>query len=85
VPMAGAASAVVGVESVKGSELDVPFELVTVILAVPGNAGSEAGMAAVTCVALTKVVACGAPFQFTTASLVRFVPFTVSVKPCALQ
>ena len=35
--------------------------------------------------AFTKVVVCVAPFQFTSASLVKLVPFTVSVKPCALQ
>jgi hypothetical protein len=42
-------------------------------------------MAAVNCVALTKVVGCAVPFQFTTESLVIFDPVTVSVKPCALQ
>lgn len=83
--IAGAARAVVGVESVKGNDGDVPMEFVTVIAAVPGKAGCEAGIAAVICVALTKVVVCAVPFQFTTASLVKFVPFTVSVKPCGLQ
>jgi hypothetical protein len=39
----------------------------------------------VICVALTKVVVSATPFQFTIASLVRFVPFTVSVKPWGLQ
>lgn len=81
----GVARAALGVESVKGSAPDVPFEVVTVIVAVPGNAASVAGIAAVTCVALPKVLGCGAPFQFTAASLVKFVPVTVSVKPCALQ
>jgi len=51
-------------------------------------------MAAVSCVALTKVVGRGEPFQFTTVSLVKVVPgkvdvagvaFTVSVKPTGLQ
>jgi len=75
-----------------GDEGDVPTELVTVTLAVPGNAALAAGTNAVSWVALTKVVALtggpepfgfksSAPFQFTTASLVKFVPFTVSVKP----
>ena len=83
--IAGAASAEAGVESVKGKEADVPMEFVTVMAAVPGNEGCEAGIAAVICVALTKVVGCAVPFQFTIASLVKFVPFTVSVKPCGLQ
>src|SRR4029077_20754319 len=56
-----------------------------VIPAVPGNAACVAGMEAVNCVALTKVVVCPVPFQFTFASLVKFVPFTVNVKPCELQ
>ena len=54
-------------------------------MAEPGNAVSVGVIAAVSCVALTKVVARGEPFQFTTASLVKFVPFTVSVKPWVLQ
>ena len=78
---AGVGSAVDGVESVNGSELDAPTEFFTLTPAVPGNAASAAGIAAVSCVALTKVVVCADPFQFTTASLVKFVPFTVSVKP----
>ena len=44
----------------KGEEPDVPIELVTVIAAVPGNAACAAGIEAVSCVALTKVVVCGA-------------------------
>jgi hypothetical protein len=77
----GAASGVAGVEMVKGREPDVPIEFVTVTAAVPENAAWAAEMEAVSCVALTKVVGCAAPFQFTDASLVKFVPFTVSVKP----
>ena len=77
----GAASAVVGVERVKGEEPDVPIEFVTVTTAVPGKAAWAADMEAVSCVAVTKVVICAAPFQFTSASLVKFVPITVSVKP----
>ena len=70
-----------GVESVNGLEPEVPIELDTVTATVPGDMVAVAGMEAVSCVALTKVVACAAPFQFTTASLVKFVPATVSVKP----
>ena len=81
----GVASAVDGVEMVKGKEPDDPIELVTVTDAVPGNAAWTAEMGAVNCVALTNVVVCAAPFQFTTALLVKFVPFTVSVKPWELQ
>ena len=77
----GAGSAVAGVEMVKGREADVPIEFVAATTAVPGNATWAAEMEAVSCVALTKVVVCGAPFQFTIASLVKFVPFTVSLKP----
>src|SRR5258708_23199059 len=75
----GDASAVVGVERVKGSEVDVPIEFVTVTGVVPGNAASAAAMVAVSCVALTNVVGCAVPFQFTSESLVKFVPVTVSV------
>jgi hypothetical protein len=81
----GAGGAVAGVERVKGNELDAPTEFDTVTRAVPGNEAFVAGMEAVICVALTKVVGCPAPFQFTIASLVKFVPFTVSVKPWVLQ
>jgi hypothetical protein len=77
----GAASGVAGVERVKGREEDVPTEFVTDTTVVPGNADWGAGMEAVSCVAPTKVVGCAAPFQFTAASLVKFVPFTVKVKP----
>jgi len=80
-PFAGAASPATGVERVKGNEFDVPSEFVTATPALPGKAAFVAGMEAVSCVALTNVVGCAAPFQFTTASLVKFVPFTVSVKP----
>ena len=83
--IAGAAGAVAGVERVNGKELEVPSEFATDTVAEPGNAALVAGMAAVTWVALTKVVGCAAPLQFTTASLVKFVPFTVSVKPWELQ
>jgi hypothetical protein len=84
----------VGVERLSGKELEVPSELDTVTAGVPGSATLAAGTVAVSCVALTNVVALtkvdgvvdsGAPFQFTTASLVKFVPFTVNVNPCVLQ
>jgi hypothetical protein len=69
------------VERVKGKVPEAPIELVTVTVVVPGNAAWTAEIGAVNCVALTKVVVCAAPFQFATASLVKFVPFTVNVKP----
>jgi hypothetical protein len=81
----GATSADAGVEIVNGNEPDVPTEFVTVTATAAAKATCAAGIAAVNCVALTKVVACAVPFQFTFASLVKFVPLTVSVKPCALQ
>jgi len=77
----GGASAAAGVERVKGKEGDVPIEFVTATTTGPGSAARAAGMETVSCVALMKVVACGLPFQFTSASLVKFEPFTVSVKP----
>lgn len=84
-PSTGGARAALGVVSVTGEEDDVPIEFVTVTPTAPGNAAAVAGIAAVNCVALTKVVDSGAPFQFTIESLVKFVPFTVNVRPCALQ
>ena len=95
----GAASGA-GVVIVKGRLLEVPGEalaagLETETVAVPENAVSVAGICAVTCVALTYVVGRGEPFQFTmeppTATpftvelFTKFVPFTVSVIPVALQ
>ncbi len=81
----GDGKAVVGVEIVKGKLPEVPFEFVTVIATGAVKETSVAGIAAVSCVALTNVVGCAVPFQFTTASFVKFVPFTVSVKPVGLQ
>jgi len=81
----GVTSAVVGVTIVKGCEFEVPIELDTVTPAEPGKAVSDGVIAAVSCVALTNVVARPDPFQFTTASLVKFVPVTASVRPVALQ
>jgi hypothetical protein len=81
----GVVRAVFAVVSVTGEDGEVPMEFVTVTPAVPGNSAAVAGIAAVSCVALTKIVGSAAPFQFTIASLVKFVPFTVSVKPWALH
>jgi len=74
-----------GVEIVSGREFDVPREFATVIAAVPREAVSVAGIEAINKFALLKFVAWAAPSQSTVASLLKFVPFTVSVKPCALQ
>ena len=49
----------------------------TVTWAVPARAMSVDGIAAVNCVALTKVVVRAAPFQFTTEPLMKPVPLTV--------
>ena len=79
--IAGATSAVVGVEIVKGNAPEAPTEFVTVTATGVAKATCAGGIEAVNCVALTKVVACAVPFQLTIASLVKFVPLTVSVKP----
>ena len=79
----GAPSAPAADEIVNGLAAEVPAEFVTVTATVPGSAAWDADRDVVSCVALTKVVACGAPFQFTTASLVKFAPFTVSVNAWA--
>src|SRR5256885_4805646 len=52
----------------------------TVTCGVPAAATSAAAMAAVSCVALTKVVVRVAPFHLTVLPLTKPVPFTVSVK-----
>jgi hypothetical protein len=85
---------------VKGTVLEIPGEalaagLKTETVAVPENAVSVAGIDAVSCVALTNVVVRAAPFQYTVEALTawpftvelftKFVPFTVSVIPVALQ
>jgi len=74
-----------GVTRLKGAEFEIPTELDTETLTGPGNAVSVARIEACNWVELTKVVARGKPFQFTIASLVKFVPVTVSVIPAALQ
>jgi hypothetical protein len=53
--------------------------LVTVTLAVPAVAISEANIVVVICVLLTKVVALGAPLKLTMAPLKKPTPLTVSV------
>ena len=70
-----------GAVMVKGSAFEVPPPegLVTVIGTVPTLATSVAGMAAVTCVAVTKVVALAAPLKLTTAPLPKFEPLTTKV------
>jgi hypothetical protein len=65
-----------------------PHGLTTVIDAVPGVAIRAAGTVAVSCVAETKAVTSGLPFQFTVEPETKFVPFTVSVNcgpPAAVQ
>jgi hypothetical protein len=81
----GVVSPVVGLDSVNGSEFEVPIEFVTVTPIDPANAASATEIVVVSCVALTKVVGRASPFQLTTESLVKFVPFTVNVKPWALH
>jgi hypothetical protein len=73
-------------EIVKGTELERALELDTSIWTAPEVAMSEAGTMAVSCVALTKVVAnvdgrAGGGFtaHLTTEPLTKFVPVTVSV------
>jgi hypothetical protein len=52
---------------------------------VPRKAVSAGVIAAVSCVALTKVVERGEPFQLTTSPFANPVPVTVNVKPVWLQ
>src|SRR5207237_258983 len=65
------------------SAADVPppgAAVVTVTLAMPATARSVAGIAAVSCVALTNVVARVAPFQRTLVPVTKLLPFRVRVK-----
>src|SRR6476469_8370236 len=75
----------VGVEAlliVKVRALETaPPGFCTVTEALPAAAMSAAGIAAVSWVALTKVVVRFAPFQLTTEPFTKLLPFTVSVKP----
>src|ERR1035437_10546046 len=69
---------------VNGSAFDVPPPgLVTVTCAIPTEAMSPAGTAAVNCVALTNVVVSAAPFHCTTDPETKPEPFTVTVNPPA--
>ena len=55
--------------------------LVTVTAAVPAETRAAAGIAAVNCVELTKVVVGAVPPKLTIEAATKFVPLTVSVKP----
>jgi hypothetical protein len=72
-------------ETVKGTGAEATPELDTVTDAAPAAAISATEIAAVSCVALTKVVARGELFQSTTEPFTKFVPFTVRVKPVVVQ
>ena len=61
-------------------EVGAPAGLVTVMGAVPALATSVAGMAAVSWVALTKLVVRAEPLKLTTAPLTKFEPLTVNRK-----
>lgn len=65
----------------------MPPETVMATAAVPvaRKAVSAAEMVAVSCVALTRVVGRGDPFQLTTSPFAKPVPFTVRVRPEELQ
>lgn len=68
--------------TVKLTELEVPppgVGFTTVTAAVPAFAISAAVIAAVSCVALTKVVVRALPFHCATELLMKFVPVSVSV------
>jgi len=71
------------VAAVKVKEFEVPppgVGLVTVKAGVPVEAMLAAGMAAVNCVELTKVVAGADPPKFTIEDATKFVPLIISVK-----
>lgn len=78
--MVGCGKVGVLLEIVNCSVLDAPAELETVTTAGFGTTVSLAKIVAVSCVGLTIVGMCCAPFQFTTESLVNPVPVTVKVK-----
>ena len=68
--------------TLKTTAVEVPppgVGLITVTLALPAVAMSEARMAAVSCVALTKVVVFALPLNWTTDVETKFVPLTVRV------
>src|SRR5439155_13134505 len=73
-----------GLLTVKVCAAEVPppgAGVTTVTEAVPVAARSAAGIAAVSCVALTKVVVRAAPFHWTVAPFTKPLPVSVSVKP----
>lgn len=70
---------------VKVRELEFIAAPDTKIVAVPRDAVSAYVIAALSCVALTKVVGRGEPFQFTTSPFTKSVPVTSRVKPAGLQ
>jgi hypothetical protein len=75
-----------GLFTVRVCAFDVPppgAGFVTVMLKVPAVVRSVAGMDAVTCVALTKVVVREEPSKLTTEAVTKLVPFTVSVNPAS--
>lgn len=76
------ASGVALIVNVRALDVPTPGEgLKTVTSAVPPTAMSLEGIAAVSCVLLTKVVVWSAPFQRTTERALKLVPFTVRVNP----
>jgi hypothetical protein len=92
-PMAGKGSVAPVASAVMGNFREFEFvpgllpDTVTATAAEPvaRNAVSAGVIAAVSCVALTRVVARGEPFQFTTSPFAKPVPFTVSARPVELQ
>ena len=73
-----------GAVTVKEAPLDTTPPLPTVIVNTPRELMKLAGIAAVNCVALTKVVETGSPLHMTTDEAVKPDPLTVSAKPCGL-
>src|SRR5260370_15779975 len=65
--------------NVRAFEVPPPEGFVTVTVAEPAAATSAAPIAAVSCAALTKVVALAVPFHCTAEPATKFVPLTVSV------
>jgi hypothetical protein len=72
-------------EIVKDAGTELTPELDTVIEAVPAETISEGGMAAVSCVELTNVVARAELFQSTTEPFTKFAPVTVRTNPEGLH
>lgn len=65
---------------VNAAPADVPLAVLTVTLTVPGPESSAAGTAALTCVALTKVVVNAEPFHIAAAPEKKLVPVMTMVK-----